>query len=474
MENGLGRPASRGCRGLLIALLFASLVGNAYFLLGGGRTTFVYWPTIAASRRAGYSFDTATKNASQRAEACRPYDEAWDRALARYLPPLFELNASFTTQRFVELLEQRRTSPLDGALSCLVAVYGGKVYVFGPNAATAHMHGWLTGMLENLQEAAWHVALPDAFFELGTRDWAVMPREQRAPSHLMLAVNTNDDSLDVPVPGGQINEDYDRVTQEMAAQAAQRPWRSRQPRAVWRGTLMCSNWAECLTRCPRLVIRWAAHKHPKEMDVRFSHHSTGDLQNCSLTAGEPLLSLDAAAPDKRLTLEQQMAYRFIIASDGHTYASGLKHFLRTGSTVLRQRTRYLEFFDAALIPWVHYVPFDCPSDTDCDIVSLVQRSRYDAALESSMETIAKEGTTFAATHLSPGGRACYWASLLMAVQPLFSGQPRLPASVMQEGTDIALRFSGAARRLGASSQHGEHGDSNLVHARAHEGVTSFA
>jgi hypothetical protein len=347
----------------------------------------------------------------------------------------------------LELLEQRRTLSLDGALSCLVAVYGGKVYVFGPNATTAEMHGWLTGMLENLQEAAWHVALPDAFFELGTRDWPMMPREQRAPSHLMLAVNTNDDSFDVPVPGGQFDEDYNRDAHIMAAQAAQRPWRSRQPRAVWRGTLMCSNWAQCLTRCPRLVIRWAAHKNPGEMDVRFSAHPT-NVHNCSLEAGEPLLSLDSAAPDKRLTLEQQMGYRFIIASDGHSYASGLKHFLRTGCTVLRQRTRYLEFFDAALIPWVHYVPFECPSDTDCDIVSLVQRSRSDAALESSMETVAKESTAFAATHLSPGGRACYWASLLAAVQPLFAGQPRLPASVMLEGTDVALRFSGAARHLG--------------------------
>lgn len=302
--------------------------------------------------------------------SCDAHAPVWGRSLARFLPSLFEAVAAhgvvdaanrttlFEVSAFAAAVAAATAPgvpPPENHGSILTAVSGGVPYIFAPGGTTVYLHDWVDNMLRGLHAAAEAHALPDAFFLLTTGDWPQAPRSAPPPRVPILSDNTDDSSWDVPVPGGQFDEAYGHGRRpRLAAGAAARPWSTRDPRAVWRGTLMCASWFLCTTRCPRIAVRRAAARRPDLLDVRFSHTRSNLPHNCSVVATGGLLAEDASAPDRALSRAAQQGYRFSIATDGHSYASGLKYALHYGGVTLRQRSGFAEFFDPALEPWVQH------------------------------------------------------------------------------------------------------------------------
>jgi hypothetical protein len=356
---------------------------------------------------------------SSAGKECRTQSAVWRRSLMRFLAPHFDLlgPGHYRSADFKAAVADEARHDFDGSTSVLVTIYNGTVRLHPPQVANAKLHEWLKGMLRELHNVAERHHLPDAFFKVTTSDWPEFLRSS-VPSLLLFSVNTGNNAFDVPVPGGQFGSWYDSNSGQLRGIARALPWRNRSHTAIWRGTLMCANWKQCFTRCPRMLIRQVAEQHPELLSVRFSSYYK-DVDNCSLAALSEILAADEAAQDRSLTHAQQAGYRFAIASDGHSYSSGHKNFLHLGATVFRQRTNFLEFFDPALEPWVHNVPFDCRSVADCELVELLDKSKHEPLL-SAMERIALHGSLFSEAHLSAAARACYTFALLHATQPLFS------------------------------------------------------
>jgi Glycosyl transferase family 90 len=95
--------------------------------------------------------------------------------------------------------------------------------------------------------------------------------------------------------------------------------------------------------------------------------------------------------------------KYAFVADGFTAASRLSMALSVGSLVLTPRSRYRQYFEASLIPWVHYVPLWVHNRSDIfTVLGYLQTHQVDAS------KIAATGKDFACNHLVSSGRACFW------------------------------------------------------------------
>jgi hypothetical protein len=363
---------------------------------------------------------------------CNRHSDAWSRSLQTFLAPLAS-TAQFSSEDF----EREATKYILSKSNMVVpvAIRDGNITVL--RHSLGHF-GWLLSMVDELIAANQLSPLPDAFFLMSSYAWPLRTLLENN-NVLMLAVNSGDSHSDIPVPGGQFTKELDGL---YAGDTPGPPWRERKPMAVWRGSLMCSSWYLCHTRCPRLQIRLASQLRPELLDVRFTNFAVSDLEYVAKCEGDTMVATARAdhANGSTLDFAAQTQYQFTIASDGHSYSSGYKQFLASGSVVLRQRSNYLEFFEPALIPYVHVVPFDCRDAKagDCELVQLLESAKSEAAA-NRWAAIASAGRTFAATHMGPEGRACYWHMLLdqLSSPRYFRGGATLPADVVERLASVA-------------------------------------
>jgi hypothetical protein len=66
-----------------------------------------------------------------------------------------------------------------------------------------------------------------------------------------------------------------------------------------------------------------------------------------------ILRLEA---DGKLATEEMLKYRYLLDVDGYTNSWGLPWKLRSGSVVIKQQTRWTQWYYDRLKPWVHYAP----------------------------------------------------------------------------------------------------------------------
>jgi hypothetical protein len=393
------------------------------------RERYVGVPDVKSSRRILHDALQGGLDASP--PECPHHHHVWRDSLLHFVRPLYSrLTPSFTASEF--LAEVDRLTPSlhnpNAAMSAVV-IKNGSVFV-ARSAALNRIHVWQYYMLLALCEASKITTLPDSFFFVTASDWPLHPRSTD-PKTLLFSVNSGDGHWDIPVPGGQFTSNYDAAMHENAGVLESLPWARRSPSAVWRGSLMCEDVLRCESRCIRLRVRQVAARHPDLLDVHFSDLFPEPNTNYSCVRSLDFGNFDAKEETGGafdLPLPNQLRHRFLLATDGHSYASGYKHFLLTGSTVLRQRSNFLEFFDPALQPWVHYVPFDCRSVEDCDLVPFLEQHVRDTAEAAtspeaadrieSLRRIGEASRDFAQTHLGKMGRSCYWHLALHTVSPL--------------------------------------------------------
>ena len=319
-----------------------------------------------------------------------------------------------------------------GGCTISVIVRQGAVYVIPAKAPT----GWTKIMVDYLLLASQTVALPDAHFTLTCSDWPMLSRA-RAPGAVHLGMNSGDSTWDIPVPGhSHPNTTFLRTT----------PWASRAPKALWRGTLMCEaaelKRVDCSTRCSRIQIRRAAAARPDLLDVRFTnlYMPVSPCIELLVKSLEEFNNSDVARNNTLSFEAQATRSKFMIASAGHSYASGYKAFLSSGAAVFRERTNFLEYFEPSLVPWRHYIPFDCRhSETDCELIALVEALRD----SDSARLIGERAQAWAQLHFTDLGRSCYWLQLLTALQPFYEGgSGTLENAVGRRLMPLALRYEG--------------------------------
>lgn len=85
-----------------------------------------------------------------------------------------------------------------------------------------------------------------------------------------------------------------------------------------------------------------------------------------------------------------------------------------GSTILKQASPLIAYYYAALVPWVHYVPFyELSSD---DIMEAIEWLKEN---DDVARRIARNAKTFALEHLTRPARLCYYQELFTRLGKLY-------------------------------------------------------
>ena len=363
--------------------------------------------------------------------ACSHYVAAWETATRHWLRGVAP--QSLSAAAFVRSLHHNN--------SCVIPVIiKDSVVRIIPPGNQAPLASWVRDMLDHLLDASQRFSLADAHFHISCSDWPLVPRSAGPPDALTLSMSSGDAAWDVPVPG----HSHPRADPPADDFPAVR-WSEREPRAHWRGTLMCeSDGADCATRCSRLQLRRAAEAHPDLLDVRFTHVYENGMPPChaELLVGIAEANNSALRSNAVVSVPRVRA-KFLLAPAGHSYATGLKSFLANGAAVLRERTQFLEYFESALIPWVHYAPFDCrDAATDCRALDIGRAAATSAVMDDALRRVGEAGQDFARRHFSREALACYWRTLLINVQPLFAGASGvLPDEVAAELLPLTRPYS---------------------------------
>eukprot|EP00756_Hemistasia_phaeocysticola_P049554 Hpha_TRINITY_DN24057_c0_g1::TRINITY_DN24057_c0_g1_i1::g.130345::m.130345 len=174
------------------------------------------------------------------------------------------------------------------------------------------------------------------------------------------------------------------------------PWASRRAKAVWRGAP---------TGAPRLHYLWG-----------IPGNRTARRNVFMLAQSDP--TLDVAFG--KMPLEELMRHKLVLAVDGHSYASVLKHVLLGGSLAVRvgglpsdsnpgDKGSSFEWFEPLLRDRVHYLRVS-PAATD-----LAETVRWALANDGEAHRIARRGTALMRELQSPVSALCYAYSSLTAL-----------------------------------------------------------
>jgi hypothetical protein len=106
--------------------------------------------------------------------------------------------------------------------------------------------------------------------------------------------------------------------------------------------------------------------------------------------------------------------RYIVSTDGWSASSKLEKYMLLGSTILKQASPLIAYYYAALVPWVHYVPFyELSSD---DIMEAIEWLKEN---DDVARRIARNAKTFALEHLTRPARLCYYQELFTRMGKLY-------------------------------------------------------
>ncbi len=180
------------------------------------------------------------------------------------------------------------------------------------------------------------------------------------------------------------------------------PWDSKIELGYWRGSTTgknytLGNWMNSFRA--KLVL--LSETAPTLLDCAF----TGIIQI------NP--EVEAAMRDRGLiklsvSPQSQVIYKYLIAIDGNTCASSLKWQLFSHSVVLKNESDWMEWYDTALIPYKHYVPYRA------DFSDLLEKIAWLKQNDEAAKNIAKEASAFAEQNFTSAGVELYVRKLLAA------------------------------------------------------------
>lgn len=112
-------------------------------------------------------------------------------------------------------------------------------------------------------------------------------------------------------------------------------------------------------------------------------------------------------------------HRYLFNFRGVAASFRFKHLFLCDSLVYHVDDKWLEFFYAALKPWVHYIPVGRDLREARDLIQF--------ALENDdvAKAIARRGRNFIAKHLRMEDVTCYWRELLTQYTRLLKFKPKL-------------------------------------------------
>jgi hypothetical protein len=180
------------------------------------------------------------------------------------------------------------------------------------------------------------------------------------------------------------------------------PWGDKIGIGYWRGSTT-GGWytpETCMHTLRTKFVQFSKNV-PTLLDCSFTHFCQG-IPEAEKVMRKKGLFKEPVKP------EAQLKYKYLIAIDGNTCASSLKWQLFTNSVVLKNDSDWMEWYDTALIPYKHYVPFRT------DFSDLPEKIEWLKKHDAEARQIASAGRIFAQKNLTEEALETYVRKLLAA------------------------------------------------------------
>ena len=167
-------------------------------------------------------------------------------------------------------------------------------------------------------------------------------------------------------------------------------WKEKNPQLMWRGSSAQLGWRTALTQenlpyFSRVTLCRLSDEYPTLIDAKFTILAQG---------GEFIPSLKKLKGDW-VSYEKQLEYKYHILIDGNVSSytcSGWRFFIN--SLVFKPESTWVQWYFAALKPYVHYVP------VAANLADLPHKIKWAIHHDKQAKMIAGNARKFALTHIT--------------------------------------------------------------------------
>ena len=332
-----------------------------------------------------------------------------------------------SNERFFELFKEKRMSDQHDLVT-IVQIVNNKLYCVPHDGRTYKYKSacYPSGanfnriyfVLDLLNRTLAEFELPDSQFMISTNDVPMVDKFifDKGAIPTMFCLGKSDREYDIIMPGQSFTSgswgltwpDWLSKKNQMALDEKY-PWKTKKEVAFWRGH-------EQINLPMMLPLRLKASTETKK-------GPDAKLFDIDMVGGY----VPGYKYADKVEMFDHAAYKYLVHLDGSTVSSRLMKLLAANSVVLKHESPWYEFFEAALIPGYHYIPFHWDGDLesgdrwDGAHQNLTAQVHWAMKNDAEARAIGARGREFALTHLNIPAVKCYIRRLMTKYAKLFKG-----------------------------------------------------
>ena len=146
----------------------------------------------------------------------------------------------------------------------------------------------------------------------------------------------------------------DQYIQEVKLGNFKYPWDKKISKAFWRGSTTGGiYYPDIYTKFPRVKLAQLSTEFPEFLDAKFNNI----VQDWN--GGINHLFAKLGYIDHTLSISEHIKYKYQILIDGNSAAWTRGYWqLFSNSVMLKQNSKYVQWYYGLLKPYIHYIPFD--------------------------------------------------------------------------------------------------------------------
>jgi len=247
------------------------------------------------------------------------------------------------------------------------------------------------------RDTSWLIPFPSSFTLMSTMQVEQLKaggsRKSDQRSSLLASADASDEALEAPVGT---------------------PWAERKSKAFWIGAVT-GPWEYSpdadLMALPRLNLLRKAKESPAQLEAQWTNLATYGLgwiatdgvgvAGAEAKRSRSLEELVGVKQSPHKEASEWAGYKYYVNVDGVVMGGRLNKLMAQGGVVLQQQSGYLEYYDALLKPYEHYLP------VAYDLSDLVPKVQWLQKNDAQAENIAKNAQKLASRRLRFEDSMCF-------------------------------------------------------------------
>ena len=185
------------------------------------------------------------------------------------------------------------------------------------------------------------------------------------------------------------------------------PWKDKLNKIFWRGATTGGRYSlDNFNKLPRLSLVMQSKLYPDLIDAKFLQYN----QFSEDQSGDDLRGIFAKLfgdDNKKIKEIDHLKYKYLISLDGNTCAwRRVPWIMLSNSVLIKQETNMIEWFYAAMKPYVHYVP------VNSRITDIFSQLEWMKAHDDELQQISQNAQNFVQNNLMPEHIAAHSAIIL--------------------------------------------------------------